>query len=191
LLEPPYISLTYMAINFLKHFSKLQSVIRRGEKAFCISAMAFIIALNIYGIGRRYIFNSPVIYVQELTILGGVWLTFIGIGLFFKDRSDISIDILVQHLPKRLKLLNELFVDLVLLFFVAVTAWECWKFIPFTRTASHVLSFALGLPEEVFYYPMGLGAISIAFTFLHHFIRHLDQLCLKGKVGTFDEKAGD
>lgn len=180
-----------MAINILKNLSKLQSAIRRGEKAFCISAMAFIIALNIYGIGRRYIFNSPVIYVQELTILGGVWLTFIGIGLFFKDHSDITIDFLVQHLPKRLQLVNELFVDLVLLFFVGVTAWQCWNFLPFTRTASHVLSFALGLPEEVFYYPMGLGAISIFLTFLHHFIRHLDQLCLKGKGASFDEKTGD
>ena len=77
--------------GFYKGMEKVQQGIGAVEKFFGIFAMAFIVLINIYGIGSRYIFNKPVLYIQELTILAAVSLFFIGMGLLFKVHSDISV----------------------------------------------------------------------------------------------------
>ena len=158
-----------------ERLGRLQKIITHIEKIFGIVVMAFIIIINIYGIASRYFLDMPIIYVQELTILGAVWIFFIGMGLVFKVHDAIVVDFLIKYLPHRFRLINELFVDLVIIFFVLITMWETWKFIPYTRTAAQVLSFALELPDEIFYYPIGVGAFSIFLTTFHVFLGHLIQ----------------
>jgi TRAP-type C4-dicarboxylate transport system permease small subunit len=144
------------------------------------------IAVNLYGIACRYLFNRPILYVQELTILAAVWLFFIGMGLVFKMGANISVEFVVKALPKRLRVLNVLFVDLVVLFFVVILALNTYRFIPIIRGTSDspVLSFALGLPDEIYYYPVGLGAISIFLTVSFGFFEHLAEFRSSCKNGT-------
>ncbi|MBW1802142.1 MAG: TRAP transporter small permease subunit [Deltaproteobacteria bacterium] len=151
----------------------LQNRIAKVEKVFGMFAMAFIIVINIYGIFSRTFLDQPLIYIQELTILGAVWLFFIGMGLVFKVHSDVTVDFMVRMMPRRLKLVNEILVDLLSMLFVLLLAWATWKFIPYTRGASHILSFALELPDEIYYYPVGLGALSIFLTLFHNFFDHV------------------
>ena len=101
-----------------QYFDKFQNGVARVEKAFGIFAIASIVVINIYGISSRYIFNTPVIYVQELTILAAVWLFFIGMGLVFKAHADIVVELVIKLFPKRLLLIHQLFADVVILFFV-------------------------------------------------------------------------
>jgi TRAP-type C4-dicarboxylate transport system permease small subunit len=164
------------------NFKKISEKYEKGldtlasfERFFGMLAMAFIILLNVYGISSRYFLNRPIMYIHELTILVAVWLFFIGMGLVFKAHSELHVEFLVRHFPKRLRLINDLFVDVMIFFFVVVLAWKTWKFIPFTRTEVPVLSFALGLRDEIYFYPIGLGAISIFLTVFHRFLCHLAQ----------------
>jgi TRAP-type C4-dicarboxylate transport system permease small subunit len=157
----------------LKIFENCLDMIANFKKAFGTYAMAFIIIINIYGILSRSVLKTPVIYVQELTILTGIWIFFIGMSLVLKSDSDIVVGFLVQRCSKRFQLINELFVDVTILFFSIVTAWETWKFLPYTRTEVPVMSFALGLPDELFFYPIGLGAISSFLFVFHRLIRHI------------------
>lgn len=163
-----------MAIkDYFMMIDGLQNRIAKVEKTFGMFAMAFIIVINIYGIFSRTFMDQPLIYIQELTILGAVWIFFIGMGLVFKVHSDVTVDFMVRMMPRRLKLVNEILVDLLSMFFVLLLAWTTWKFIPYTRGASHILSFALELPDEIYYYPVGLGALSIFLTLFHNFFAHV------------------
>ena len=81
-------------------------------------------------------------------------------SLVLKSDSDIVVGFLVQRCSKHFQLINEIFVDVIIRFFSIVTAWETWKFLPYTRTEVPVMSFALGLPDKLFFYPIGIGAIS-------------------------------
>ena len=159
--------------GYFRMIDRLQNRIAIVEKIFGMSAMAFIIVINIYGIFSRAFLDQPVIYIHELTILGAVWLFFIGMGLVFKVHSDVTVDFMVRLMPRRLKLVNEILVDLLSMLFVILLAWATWNFIPYTRGSSHVLSFALELPDEIYYYPVGLGAISIFITLFHIFFEHV------------------
>ena len=58
----------------LKIFENCLDKIANFKKTFGTYAMAFIIFINIYGILSRYVLKTPVIYVQELTILTGIWI---------------------------------------------------------------------------------------------------------------------
>ena len=159
--------------GYLDRMDKVQAVIGKVEKVFGIVAMAFIIVINIYGIASRYFLDQPVIYIQELTILGAVWLFFIGMGLVFKVHSDITVEFVFRLMPNRLQLINELMVDVLTLFFLVSLVWLTCLFIPFTRGPVHHMSFALGMPDEIYYYPIALGAISIFLTVFQKFVGHL------------------
>ena len=174
-----------MSLKVYGKLEKVQKGLTHLEKYFSMFAMAFIIVINIYGVSSRYIFNQPVLYIQELTILIGVWLFFIGIGLFFKVKSDIMVEVLVKYFPRRLRLINDLFVDLLILLFVIILAWQTTKYIPILRgqSESHALSFALELPDEIFFYPIGLGAISIFLTMFHSLVGRLIEFRSKWKQG--------
>jgi TRAP-type C4-dicarboxylate transport system permease small subunit len=164
--------------RILETSKKIQNKIGWVEKAFCTFSMAFIVVINIVGISSRYLFNKPILYVQELTILGGVWMFFIGIGLVFKVHPDITVDFLVKHFPRRLRLISDLFVFLLILFFFTVLIWQTGRFIPLLhgQGESHALSIALELPDEIYYFPIGLGAISILLTILPSFVEYLVKL---------------
>jgi TRAP-type C4-dicarboxylate transport system permease small subunit len=155
--------------------SKVQNGIAKVEKAFGIFAMGFIIVINIYGISSRYLFNKPVLYIQELTILGAVWLFFIGMGLVFKVHSDITVEFIVKYLSRRLRLLNNLIVDVLILIFVVILAVQTVKFVIFLggQGESHALSFALELPDQIYFCPIGVGAFSIFLTIFHRFVQRL------------------
>lgn len=164
---------TWHRINFL--MNKVQNWIAKVEKGFGIFAMAFIVVINVYGISSRYIFNKPVLYIQELTILGAVWLFFVGMGLVFKVHSDITVEFIAKYLSRRLRLLNNLIVDILILIFVVILAFQTVKFVIFLggQGQSHALSFALELPDEIYFCPIGVGAFSIFLTIFHRFVQHL------------------
>lgn len=173
---------------YFKVVDKLQNLIAKLEKVFGMFAMAFIIVINIYGIFARTFMNQPPIYIQELTILGAVWLFFIGMGLVFKVHSDVTVDFMARLMSRRLKLVNEIFVDLLSMLFVLLLAWATWKFLPYTRGASHILSFALELPDEIYYYPVGLGALSIFLTLFYNFLDHVIRFQANWVGGQMEDK---
>jgi TRAP-type C4-dicarboxylate transport system permease small subunit len=161
--------------GFYHGMDKVQRGIAKVERVFGMTAMAFIILINIYGISSRYLLDQPIIYVKELTILGAVWLFFIGMGLVFKGHADITVEFLVRLLPRRWRMINDLIIDVMILFFLVFLAWQTWKFIPYTRGTAHVMSFALELPDEIYFYPIGIGAISIFLTVFHDFVGRLAE----------------
>ena len=155
---------------------KIIAYIASVEKVFGIVAMAFILLINMWGILSRYLFNRPLIFIHELTILAGVWLFFIGMGLVFKTHSDISINFLVRLFPKKLRLIVEVFINTSVVVFAVILTWLAFNYIPYTRMASNVMSFALELPDEIYFYPIGLVGMSIFISFAEKFIVSIEEL---------------
>jgi TRAP-type C4-dicarboxylate transport system permease small subunit len=164
-----FLEVCVMSLSGFYHgMDKVQKRIAMVERVFGMIAMAFIILINVFGISSRYLFDQPIIYVKELTILGAVWLF-----LVFKGHADITVEFLVRLLPRRWRMINDVMVDVMILFFLVFLAWQTWKFIPYTRGTAHVMSFALELPDEIYFYPIGIGAISIFLTVFHDFVGRL------------------
>ena len=155
---------------------KVLNLIANIEKVFGIVAMAFIVLINMWGILSRYLFNRPLIFIHELTILAGVWIFFIGMGLVFKNHSEITINFFVRILPDKLRLIIEVLTNVSVIVFAITLSYLTWKYIPYTRMASNVMSFALELPDEIYFYPVGLVGISIIISFTEKLIKSIDNL---------------
>lgn len=52
----------------------------------------------------RYVFNSPIIWAEELSRYAFIWLVFVGSAACSKRKRHIAIDGLVQALPVRVRL---------------------------------------------------------------------------------------
>ncbi|MFC1798819.1 TRAP transporter small permease [Thermodesulfobacteriota bacterium] len=168
-------------MKFLKTMDKIQHWIGRIEKIFGTLAMGFIFIINIYGITSRYVFNRPVLYIQELTILSGISMFFIGMGIAFKEHGGITIDILIKFLPQRIQLINGIIVDLIAIFFMVVLAAQTFLYIQFLggQGESHAFSFALEIPDSIYFCPIGIGAVSIFLTFFYDILIRLEKFKAK------------
>lgn len=59
--------------------------------------------ISLYGVIMRYIFNNPVIWIEEIFALTLVWSIFIGFSTALKNNDHIALDILYSVLPKKIQ----------------------------------------------------------------------------------------
>ncbi|MEA1964693.1 MAG: TRAP transporter small permease [Candidatus Aerophobetes bacterium] len=71
----------------------------------------FCIVIQVFS---RYVFNSPLPPLFELSIYSFVWVIYLGAPLAKRYRKHIRFDILYRKLPKRVQLITEIAFDLLL-----------------------------------------------------------------------------
>ena len=76
-------------------------------------------------------------------------------------------------------MINDLIVDILILIFATILAIQSAKFFMFLsgQNQSHALSFALELPDQIYYIPIGVAAVSIFLTIFHRFIQR-SSVCI-------------
>ena len=140
---------------------KIERLLRRLEFLVAGAALITIVVSTAIAVTSRNVFNSPIIWTGELSILAQVWLTFIGASAVYKERGHVGMAGLGQALPPRLGLLVTSFADIalaVLLVFVAVTIIHLMS-----NQWAQTLS-TLGLPRALSSLPVAWGMCSITFS---------------------------
>lgn len=80
-------------------------------------------ALAILNAGMRYIFNSPLIWAEEISRYTMVWGTMVGVALAYRAMQHITISIVVDALPAPLVIACKLCCHLLSL----ATAYVLWR----------------------------------------------------------------
>jgi TRAP-type C4-dicarboxylate transport system permease small subunit len=80
-------------------------------------------ALAIANAGMRYVFNSPLIWAEEISRYTMVWGTMIGVALAYRAAQHITISIVVDALPARFVTACKLACH----FLSLVTAYVLWR----------------------------------------------------------------
>ena len=75
---------------------------------FMVILLACLIVLTVGGVLKRYILRNPISWLEEIQALLFMWITFIGGSAAFRYASHVSIEILVDSLPKKIGGLIEL-----------------------------------------------------------------------------------
>ncbi|SDP51938.1 TRAP transporter small permease subunit [Desulforhopalus singaporensis] len=84
--------------------------------------------LMVYEVIARYFFESPTIWVHELCgYLFAAYVAFTG-GWVLLRKGHVSVDIIYQFFPKKLKYSADLIVSVVALFMFVVLFWQGYKF---------------------------------------------------------------
>ena len=98
-----------------------------------------------YSVVVRYIFNRPIGWSEEISIYFMIWAIFLGTAYALKEDSHISVDLLMQRLPGRVKPWFLLFHYVVGLAFLSLLFYKAIGMV----NLSHMLnsrSIALDLP---------------------------------------------
>jgi TRAP-type transport system small permease protein len=145
------------------------------ESVACMTMMAFLILVNGIGIFTRYFLNRPILWVHELTILIGTWLFYVGMGLLYARKEDISLDFIVNKMSERMRWVTEQVIQWMILVFLVTLTIASYKLIPFVSMSGSMLSFSLGIKDVYYYIPVGVGAILMFIPVLYKTLKALES----------------
>lgn len=91
--------------------------------AFLQVLTAIMVASVVLGVVSRYVFNRPVVFSFELSTVMLAYVTFWGLALAARSESNITIDLVVNVLPGRARLLAQLCAELIVLAICVVFAY--------------------------------------------------------------------
>ncbi len=160
---------------FLIRYKKGMDHLARIESATAMTCMALLILMNGLGIFTRYFLNRPILWVHELSILIGTWLFYIGTGLLFTRKEDITLEIIVNKLPRSTAFAIETMINVILLVFLVILTISTYYLIPFVRMSGSMLSFSLGISDVYYYIPVGVGAILIFIPILYTTLQKIER----------------
>ncbi|HSB07787.1 MAG TPA: TRAP transporter small permease subunit [Thermodesulfobacteriota bacterium] len=161
-------------VNFLASYKKWMDALAKVESAASMAMMAFLILINGVGIFMRYFLNRPLLWVHELTILIGTWLFYVGMGLLYARREDISLDLIVNKMPERIRWMTEQVIHCMILLFLVILTIASYKLIPFVSMSGSMLSFSLGIKDVYYYVPVGVGSILMFIPVLYKTLKELE-----------------
>ena len=78
----------------------------------------------LYEVVARYFFNSPTIWAVDLTEYSLVYITFLGTPWVLRDRAHTRVEIVVERLRPKVRLILGIVVPLVATVAAVVMAWE-------------------------------------------------------------------
>lgn len=147
---------------------------------FMVILLACLIVLTVVGVLKRYILRSPISWLEEIQALLFMWITFIGGSAAFRYASHVSIEILVDSLPKKIGGLIERFDVLLQLLILGYLCYQEFTYY-FQLISTGKVTNLLRIPYSVAYLALPIGGVLMLVSMLwasyQQFVKGVD---LKG-----------
>ena len=132
-----------------------------------LAAMMFLMATDVI---CRYVFNAPIPGALELVEYMMAITIPLSIGCCTASRSHVSVEMLVERLPKPVQTGISIIVAILMLVFITIVAWQSILNVV-DSYKSNITSAVLHIPAYPFAVPVALGMLCYAvFMFLQLFI---------------------
>jgi TRAP-type transport system small permease protein len=86
-----------------------------------------IVVVLFLGVVMRYVFDAPLFWSEEVSLLGLIWLTFLGGTVLVRQDKNVSITILTNRLPPRAKRWLDYLNHLLIILCLVVMIDQSWK----------------------------------------------------------------
>jgi len=113
---------------------------RRIVIAVSCAMFAFMVAINGLEIVGRGFFSISFSWVQEVSILGAMWVYFFAYALIAKNEEYIRVDFAVKLMPEAWQYAVDIFARLTTIFFQGMVAWFAVETYRFARALSHAIA---------------------------------------------------
>lgn len=147
---------------------------------FMVILLACLIVLTVVGVLKRYILRNPISWLEEIQALLFMWITFIGGSAAFRYASHVSIEILVDSLPKKIGGLIERFDVLLQLLILGYLCYQEFTYY-FQLISTGKVTNLLRIPYSVAYLALPIGGVLMLVSMLwasyQQFVKGVD---LKG-----------
>lgn len=86
------------------------------DSVFASISLVLIISVSVVGVFMRFVLGEPLQWTEEMTLALFVWFTFLGASVVEKENGHVGIEYFVEKLNPSLKLIADLFREIVLTF---------------------------------------------------------------------------
>lgn len=138
------------------------------------------VAVNFSNVFGRYVLNQSIFWAEEILIYVNVWMVFLAGAVVSLDNGHLSVDVFRRKDTGRLRRLQDLLADLVILVVAAAGLASSWTALSvFLRTGQK--SVAAGIPMSVPHSALLAGFALIAAVALVRFLGGLLAMRRKGE----------
>lgn len=104
----------------------LYKFLHRLFEPFVSIALFFMMTLTFCDVIGRYLFNSPIIGALELTEFSMAIVIFLGLVLLTSDEGHVTVDLIDNFVPDKIKAIQKIIINLVNLAVMVVISWQLW-----------------------------------------------------------------
>lgn len=146
---------------------------RHGEEILAGAALVVVVAAVCWGVLTRYVTEQPAAWAGEVAQIAFAWMVFVGAAAGFKHRMHISIDMLINALPRAARCVAQRVGELLV---VAFLGYAIWLAVLFNIEAWNVPTSVLRLPTTVMYASVLVGLACMALRYVQAAMRGADSV---------------
>jgi TRAP-type C4-dicarboxylate transport system permease small subunit len=183
-------------MNRLLHFWWL---VLRGQRLLELTAgvalLAGIVVAITTQVFTRYVFNRPIVWVEDAATFAFIWSVFLGAAVGLKDLRHVKVDTFLDRLNPRARSLVQALLYAVILACCLVVARQAWGVMD-TEARSETISLPINVARHWFYsVPLFYALLSMAMTAGYFLVAHLRQAAtgapVEGEVVAAERIAAD
>jgi TRAP-type C4-dicarboxylate transport system permease small subunit len=130
--------------------SKLGFFLKHWLEILTVSLLVFMVLLVGLSVTLRYVFNTGFVWSSELVAYNYFWVIFLGSVIAIKENAHIGMNIFVNRLPLKTKIVVRCFGDLLVMFFLIVLIVHSCELISKTTMFSLVMKIPMSWVYLVF-----------------------------------------
>ncbi len=128
-----------------------------------------------YEVFVRYVFSAPTIWVQETSIYLYMWTMLAAGSYTLQKRKHVHVDLLVERLPARPRMVLEAATNAVGTVFCAIISVQAYQMIEATVRFGKVSATPLRVPLWIPQSALLMGFVLLTFQFAFHFLDRVTE----------------
>jgi TRAP-type C4-dicarboxylate transport system permease small subunit len=154
-------------------FQRTLRCIGHVERWLGVSLMAIMVGAITTQVFTRYLFNRPIIWVEEIATYSFIWGVFVGASLGLKYGRHVKIETFVEHLNPRAKAASRILVNLIIIAVLWLLLREVGKVINIESRSTSV-SLPWPVPRAWFYsIPLAASCVSMLATCVYFILAEI------------------
>ena len=134
--------------------TKISGVLDKICGVFTATVLAVISVIIVYSVVMRFVFNDPVQWQYELTLVSMSWMIFIGMPMAFHKEEHMNLTFVAARLSPKVWFVYKTIIDIALIAFLAIGLKESISVIQSTWPTPYQ---TIPLSKGLFYLPFPIG----------------------------------
>lgn len=106
---------------------KLNSILEMILDWIIAFIMVSIVIILFIGVVLRYVFSAPLFWAEEVTVMGLIWMTFLGGAILVRQDKHVTITVLIDTIKPSHKRFIQLIGDLLVMIILMIMIYQSWR----------------------------------------------------------------
>lgn len=141
-------------------YQRMKNLLTKIIDTFLVVNLLLMVVFVFVGIIMRNVLKKPMIWGEEIALLGQIWLTFISVGVLCCKIDHMVVDYVSSHISLKKKLILDLINHTLIIIFFAVFTYSGILVVDITKAS---ITPGLGISVSIMYLPAVIGGLFAIF----------------------------